>query len=56
MEKEYPHFSYTPGRTKEELEQERLKLRLQSSYDERFRKLVALISISQKLKLAGKKL
>jgi hypothetical protein len=55
MDKEYPNFSYTPGRTKEELELERLRTRLQSSHDDRFRKLVALISISERLKSAGKK-
>jgi hypothetical protein len=55
MEKAYPDFSYVPGRTKEALENERLQSRLQSSHEERFRKLVALINISQKLKSARKK-
>lgn len=55
MEKEYPDFSYVPGRTKEALENERLKARLQTTHEERFRKMVALISISQKLKSAPKK-
>ena len=54
-EKKY-RFNYKPGRTVEELEQERLIESLKRSPTERFRIMMQLIRISQKTKEAAAKL
>lgn len=54
MKEAAQNFSYKPGRTVEELENERLLIRLKTSHEERFRKMIALIAVSQKIKEASK--
>ena len=54
-EKKY-RFNYKPGRTVEELEQERLIESLNRTPTERFRIMMQLIRISQKTKKAVSKL
>jgi hypothetical protein len=44
-------FTYKPGRTVDELEEERLVQILSLSYEERFRRMMALIRVTQKLKV-----
>ena len=54
-EKKY-RFSYKPGRTVEELEQERLIESLNRTPTERFRIMMQLIRISEKTKEAASRL
>jgi len=46
----FDNFSYKPGRTIEQLDLERMANQLNTSYTERFRKMITLIKISQKIK------
>jgi len=52
MDKPFPHFSYKPGRTVEELEEERLRYVLSLTHEQRFRRMMQLIRASQKMKEA----
>ncbi len=51
---DYNDFSYKPGRTIEELERERFEKQMNTTYTKRFRKMIALIKISQKIKESAK--
>lgn len=47
-------YDYRPGRTVEELEQERLLKNLKLSHSERFRKLTALIRLTKSFRIIPK--
>jgi hypothetical protein len=45
-------YNYVPGRSVEQLEEERLIQHLKLSYEERFQRMIALINLTRKLKIS----